>query len=80
MNAQSDIALKRGNPASAGQASEVPMAASSLFAIRLAKREGTVRVEKREGRFGKFFAICDQHGTIEVADTLAEAEELVALQ
>lgn len=65
---------------SAAQPLEGFMASSSLLAIRLAKREGTIRVEKREGRFGEFFAICDQYGTIEVADTQAEADDLVALQ
>lgn len=50
---------------------------SALFAIRLAKREGTIRITRHEGRFGEYFAIADQFGTIEVADTMAEAEELV---
>lgn len=66
------------NPAA--QPLEVLMGiSSSLFAIRLAKREGTLRLEARQGRFGEFIAICDAHGTIEVADTLAEAENTVAL-
>lgn len=65
---------------SAAQSMEVLMSgSSSLLAIRIAKREGTLRLEVRNGRFGKFVAICDGHGTIEVADTMAEAKQTVAL-
>lgn len=42
-------------------------------AIRLASREGTLRMEEKEGRFGPYVAICDQFGLIEVVDTMAEA-------
>lgn len=52
---------------------------SSLVSIRIAKRNGALRIERRNGRFGEFFAICDECGTIEVADTLADAESVVAL-
>lgn len=54
------------------------MASSSLLSIRIAARNDALRIERREGRFGEFFAICDDAGTIEVADTFAEAEATIA--
>ncbi len=43
------------------------------LAIREAHANGSLRIVEREGRFGAFFALCDDHGTIEVCDTQAEA-------
>jgi hypothetical protein len=53
------------------------MASSSLLSIRIAARNTSLRIERREGRFGEFFAICDDCGTIEVADTFADAEATI---
>ena len=46
---------------------------SQCFAIAQADKAGTLSLIEREGRFGSFIAICDDRGTIEVADTQAEA-------
>ena len=46
---------------------------SQCFAIAQAAKAGTISLIEREGRFGSFVAICDDRGTIEVADTHAEA-------
>jgi len=46
---------------------------ASTLAIREANANGSLRIVEREGRFGAFFSICDNHGTIEVADTQSEA-------
>lgn len=51
---------------------------SSDFAIASAIKDGSIRVEERQSRFGDaFFAILDGLGTIEVCDTLLEAESRV---
>lgn len=50
---------------------------ASTLAIREANGNGSLRIVEREGRFGTFYAICDNHGTIEVADTMAEAVKRV---
>lgn len=50
---------------------------ATTLAIREANANGSLRIVEREGRFGSFFAICDNHGTIEVADTMAEAVKRV---
>ena len=47
---------------------------SACFAISLAAQAGTIRIEEREGRFGTFAAIVDDRGTIEVADSIADAQ------
>lgn len=49
---------------------------ASTLAIRIASENGTLRIVEREGRFGTFFAICDDNGTIEVADTRNEANDI----
>lgn len=46
---------------------------ATTLAIRQAQANGSLRIVEREGRFGTFYAICDDHGTIEVADTKSEA-------
>lgn len=46
---------------------------ASTLAIREAQANGSLRIVEREGRFGTFYAICDDNGTIEVADNQAEA-------
>ncbi len=43
-------------------------------AIRIARESGTLNVREAEGRFGKYWAIEDDHGLIEVA--MSEAEVL----
>ena len=50
---------------------------SQCFAIAQADRAGTLSLIEREGRFGSFVAICDDRGTIEVADTRAEADKRI---
>lgn len=50
---------------------------ASTLAIREAQANGSLRIVEREGRFGTFFAICDDKGTIEVADTRAEAVDRI---
>ena len=47
---------------------------SACLAIALAAKAGTLRIEEREGRFGAFAAIADDRGTIEVADSIADAQ------
>ena len=54
------------------------MASSQNIAIAYAFKAGTLRLAQREGRFGAFVAICDDFGTIEVVDTLAEATARIA--
>lgn len=44
------------------------------LAIAVAIKANTLRIERREGRFGEFFAISDDHGLIEVADDSDEVE------
>ena len=44
-------------------------------AIRLARQNGTLEIVEREGRFGAYWAICDDHGVIEVHSTAEEANE-----
>lgn len=51
---------------------------SADLAIAIADKAGALSIIEREGRFGSFFAICDDRGTIEIADTQAEASERVA--
>lgn len=51
---------------------------ATTIAIREAAKSGSIRVVEREGRFGAFFAICDERGTIEVCDTAAEAAERIS--
>lgn len=47
---------------------------SSCLAIALADQRGTLRMIERTSRFGDtFVAIADQHGTIEIADSMADA-------
>ena len=53
------------------------MVASTDLAIAIAEKAGTLSIIEREGRFGSFFAICDEVGTIEVADTMGKAEARV---
>lgn len=50
---------------------------ASTLAIREANANGSLRIVEREGRFGTFYAICDDHGTIEVADTQSEAMDRI---
>ena len=48
---------------------------SQCLAIALADERGALEFVERESRFGgTFIALCDEHGVIEVAETLAEAE------
>lgn len=51
---------------------------SQCFAIATAAKAGSLSLVEREGRFGSFIAICDDRGTIEVAETRAEANERIA--
>lgn len=51
---------------------------SACMAIAIADKAGALRTEAREGRFGGFVAICDNHGIIEVADNMAEAMARIA--
>lgn len=51
---------------------------SQCFAIAQAHNAGSLRIVEREGRFGTFAAITDERGTIEVADTIADANARVA--
>lgn len=46
---------------------------ASTLAIREANANGSLRIVEREGRFGTFYAVCDDHGTIEVFDSRNEA-------
>jgi hypothetical protein len=74
-NRDDDIARKRGNPADAAQTPEVLMGFSSFdIAIASAIADGSLSLVERPSRFGDVFvAICDAHGTIEVADDMAQA-------
>lgn len=47
---------------------------SACLAIALAAQSGTIRIEDREGRFGTFVVIADTCGTIEVADSISDAQ------
>ena len=47
-------------------------------AIAIAAKRGTLSLTEREGRFGPYVAICDDHGLIEVADDMAAAQARVA--
>ena len=47
-------------------------------AIALAIRQGTLRVDQREGPFGPYWSIQDDHGVIEVALSAEDAEQIVA--
>ena len=53
------------------------MVASTDLAIALAIGNGSLFLTEREGRFGSYVAICDSNGTIEVADTMGEADARV---
>lgn len=53
------------------------MVSSTDIAIAAAEKAGTLQLIEREGRFGAFVAICDDCGTIEVADSMGEAEARV---
>jgi ribulose-5-phosphate 4-epimerase/fuculose-1-phosphate aldolase len=47
---------------------------SACLAIALADERGTLRMIERTSRFGDtFIALADDHGTIEIADTMADA-------
>jgi hypothetical protein len=50
---------------------------SQCLAIAQADKAGALSLIERDGRFGSFVAICDDRGTIEVADTRAEADRRV---
>lgn len=43
------------------------------FAIARADENSEIVFHERDGRFGKYVAICDGFGTIEVHDTLEQA-------
>lgn len=47
------------------------------LAIKIAKRDGHLVLVQRRGRFGEYVSIQDNQGTIEVADTMADAERRV---
>lgn len=47
-------------------------------AIRNANQRGTLVIREQEGRFGWFAAIEDEHGLIEVADSVAAAHERIS--
>lgn len=52
---------------------------SACLSIALADERGTLKLVERASRFGDtFIAICDEYGTIEIADNMAEAEARVA--
>lgn len=53
------------------------MISSTRLAIREAARRDTLRIFPREGRFGSFFAVTDEFGTLEVHDTFEEAQASV---
>jgi hypothetical protein len=47
---------------------------SACLAIAFADERGTLRMIERTSRFGDtFIALADDHGTIEIADTMADA-------
>lgn len=53
-------------------------ASATDFAIRLAAQAGTLTLTERPSRFGDtYIAIGDDHGLIEVANTMAEARARV---
>ncbi len=55
------------------------MANSTSLAIALAIKTDSIRLIERPSRLGgTFIAISDDHGIIEVADTLQEAEARIA--
>jgi hypothetical protein len=55
------------------------MANSTTLAIALAIKTDSIRLIERPSRLGgTFIAISDDHGIIEVADTLQEAEARIA--
>jgi hypothetical protein len=47
------------------------------LAIRKAYILGTLRVERKTGRVGEYFAICDESGLIEIALTESEAQSRI---
>lgn len=51
---------------------------ATCLAIRSAKFAGNLRIEERTGRFGQFWAICDDRGLIEVALTRFDADQRVS--
>lgn len=52
---------------------------ATCLAIAAAQKAGTLRLIERDSRFGDtFVAIADEHGTIEVASTMAEARARIA--
>lgn len=51
---------------------------SACLAIALADERGTLKMIERTSRFGDtFIALADNHGTIEIADTMADAKARV---
>ena len=46
-------------------------------AIATAIKAGTLTIAEREGRFGPYWTIGDERGTIEVVDTRQEADERI---
>lgn len=51
---------------------------SACLASALADERGTLRMIERTSRFGDtFIALADDHGTIEIADTMADAKARV---
>lgn len=50
---------------------------STCLAIANANFKGTLWLEEKEGRFGSYFIIGDEHGMIEVAHTLQDAENRI---
>lgn len=52
-------------------------ASATDLAIRIAKREGHLKLVERKGRFGTFISIRDRYGIIETADDMEAAERRV---
>ena len=51
---------------------------STIYAIALAKKNNTLVLREMNDRYAdKFVAICDDKGTIEITDTMEEAEALI---
>jgi len=48
---------------------------ATCLAIALADKAGTLHIVEREGRFGTFYAIEDEHGLIEVHNTRKEIND-----